>query len=134
MPLDVSIVTQEREVFSGEAEFVIARADGGDIGVLPGHAPFLAALHHARLIVTDDDGQTYAAVHGGFIEVIDNRVTVLTGDAELAEEIDIERAEREHEEARRALEAEDTEENRRRYLKTANRIQTAAEAGLLDVG
>lgn len=134
MPLQVSIVTQEREVYSGEAEFVVARADGGDIGILPGHGPFLAALHHDRLVITDtDQQQTYVAVHGGFVEVFEGRVTVLTGTAELAPEIDVEAAQQEHEEAKRALDAEDTEENRERYLRTTTRVRTAAEAGLLSI-
>lgn len=134
MPLQVSIVTQEREVYSGEASFVLARAQGGDIGVLPGHGAFLASLHHDRLVITDtDQQQIYVAVHGGFIEVFEDRVVVLTGTAELAPEIDIETAQREHEEAKRALDAEDTPENRERYLRTATRVRTAAEAGLLSI-
>jgi F-type H+-transporting ATPase subunit epsilon len=126
MALDVSVVTPEKVVWQGEAKFLIARAAGGDIGVLPGHAPFLAALHDARLIIEAEDGQTYAAVHGGFIEVFDDHVTVLTLVAELAEEIDLE--------AERRLAEEDTPENRAALLRAASRIQTAAEAGILDIG
>jgi F-type H+-transporting ATPase subunit epsilon len=134
MALDVSVVTPEKVVWQGEAKFLIARAAGGDIGVLPGHAPFLAALHDARLIIEAEDGQTYAAVHGGFIEVFDDHVTVLTQVAELAEEIDVERARRQREEAERRLAEEDTPENRAALLRAASRIQTAAEAGILDIG
>lgn len=134
MPLEVSVVTPEKEVWSGEANFVVARAEEGDIGVLPGHAPFLASLHHARFVIEDDDGQTYAAVHGGFIEVFEDRVTILTEVAELAPEIDIERARRQKQEAEEAVRREDTPENRAKLLRATNRIDTAAEAGILGIG
>lgn len=134
MPLSVSIVTPEREVFAGEANFVIARSADGDVGVLPGHAPFLGNLHHARLIVERESGQTYVAIHGGFIQVFEDKVTVLTGTAELAEEIDTEAARKQREEAQRACDVDDTPENRAALLKASNRVQTAAEAGLLDIG
>lgn len=134
MPLAVSVVTPQRAVFEAEASFVIARSADGDIGVLPGHAPFLGALEDARLIVQDSAGQTYIAVHGGFIEVLDNRVTVLTQTAELATEIDITRAQSERSDAERALSDDDSPANRARVLKAATRVKTAAEAGLLDIG
>jgi len=134
VPLDVAVVTPEREVWSGEATFVIARSEGGDLGILPGLAPFLGALHHARLIVEQGDVQTYIAVHGGFIEVFKDRVSVLTEVAEPAEEIDIERARRQREEAEAAVAREDTEENRAALLRASNRLQTAAESGILGIG
>ncbi len=134
MPLNVSVVTPERAVWTGEAQFVIARSADGDIGVLPGHAPFLGALGYARLIIQDSDGQTYIAVHGGFIEVMDDKVTVLTQTAEPAAEIDTTLANRQREEAERAVHEQDTPENRQALLRAANRVKTAAEAGLLDIG
>lgn len=134
MALDVSVVTPEREVWSGEATFVIARSEDGDVGVLPGMAPFIGALHHARLIVHQDDVQTYIAVHGGFIEVFRDRVSVLTEVAEPADEIDVERARRQREEAQAALDREDDEEHRAALLRASNRLQTAAESGILGVG
>lgn len=132
MPLQVSIVTPEREVYSAPADFVVARSAGGDLGVLPGHAPFLGALHHARLVITDDDGQTYVAVHGGFIEVFEDTVTVLTSVAEVAPEIDLERARRQKEQAEAAINrGEDSPEIRYALLRAENRLSTAGEAGLL---
>lgn len=130
MPLQVSVVTPEREVWSGEASFVLARADAGDIGILPGHAPFLGALHHNRLVVETEDGTTYVAVHGGFVEASRDQVTILTERAEIAEEIDVERARAQVDEARRRLEAEDTPENRAAVQRAENRLRTHTEAGL----
>lgn len=135
MALEVSIVTPEREVWAGEADFLLARSADGDVGVLPGHAPFLGALGYARVVVQATDGQqTYIAVHGGFIEVLDDRVSVLTGTAELAHEIDVARAQREQQEHEQALRIEESEERRVALMKATARVQTAAEAGLLDIG
>lgn len=130
MPLDVSIVTPEREVWSGEADFVVARAEGGEIGVLPGHAPFLGSLRHARLKIEHADGETLFAVHAGFIEVYRDRVTVLAPVAEPATEIDVDRAQRAKDEAETALRAEEDEEARQAFLRAETRLRVAAAAGL----
>ena len=119
-------------MWSGEANFVVARAAGGDIGVLPGHAPFLGALHHATLKVEDTSGGTeYFAVHGGFIEVFEDRVTVLAPLAEGAAEIDIERARRDVEEFEASLRHEFDEEIQMCLLRAQARLRTAGEAGLI---
>src|SRR5687767_13532802 len=110
MPLEVSIVTPEREVWSGEASFVVARAAGGEIGVLPGHAPFLGSLTHARLKIEHEGGPTFFAVHGGFIEVFEDRVTVLAPVSEEASEIDTSRAQQARDEAEASLREEDSED------------------------
>src|SRR5438132_12225578 len=117
MALNVSVVTPEREVWSGEASFVVARAEGGDIGVLSGHAPFLGALHHAVLKIEHADGVTLFAVHGGFVEVYEDRVTVLAPLAEVAEEIDVDLARRGAEEAEAQLRAGDDDEARYALLR-----------------
>ena len=102
MPLQVELVSPERILFSGEADMVIARTAGGDIAFLAGHAPFVGALGIGRVrIQTTGAGEEVAAVHGGFVEVKDNRVIILSDVAELASQIDVERA---REAARRAEE------------------------------
>ena len=93
MPLQVELVSPERVLFSGEADMVIARSAGGDIAFLPGHAPFVGTLAiHPLRIKKSEGGEEVAAVHGGFIEVKDNRVTILSDVAELASQIDVNRA------------------------------------------
>jgi F-type H+-transporting ATPase subunit epsilon len=131
MPLRVSVVTPEREVWSGEAAFVVARAAGGEIGVLPGHAPFLGALHHATLKIEHADGVTLFAVHGGFVEVYEDRVTILAPLAERAEEIDVEHARQMARDAEAAIARGDDEEARFDLLRAQARLKTAAEAGLI---
>jgi F-type H+-transporting ATPase subunit epsilon len=92
--LQVDVVSPERVLFSGEATMVITRtASGGDIAFLPGHAPFLAALTESHTRITRPDGRVLdVAVHGGFVEVSANRVSILSDQAELGEHIDVDRA------------------------------------------
>jgi F-type H+-transporting ATPase subunit epsilon len=130
MPLDVSVVTPEREVWSGEASFVVARSEGGEIGVLPGLAPFLGALRHSTLkIEPAEGGEIWLAAHGGFIEVFEDRVTILTPVAEIAEEIDVDRARSARERAEAALRQEESPEAVEASRRAEARLRAAAAAG-----
>ena len=83
--MQVELVSPERVVFSGEATQVITRTlGGGEIAFLPGHAPFLGALteNHTRITLADGS-QLDVAVHGGFVQVADNKVSILSDIAEL---------------------------------------------------
>ncbi|HWN35058.1 MAG TPA: F0F1 ATP synthase subunit epsilon [Pseudonocardia sp.] len=92
--MTVELVAVERRLWSGEASFVFARTTEGEIGVLPGHEPTLAQLEQAGVVRIDTPQGTSvtAAVHGGFLSITPEGVTVLAEIAELAEEIDVERA------------------------------------------
>ncbi len=91
--LHVALVSVEREVWSGEATQVIARTTEGDIGILPGHAPLLGQLADGgTLRILQGGGEVVAAVSGGFLSVTDQGVTVLAEVAELAADIDANRA------------------------------------------
>ncbi len=91
--MQVELVSPERILFSGEAEMVILRAAGGDIAFLENHAPFLGAVDIGAVrILREGQPDERAAVHGGFVEVRDNRVIILSDVAELASQIDVERA------------------------------------------
>jgi F-type H+-transporting ATPase subunit epsilon len=94
MTLHVQVVSPERILWSGEAELVTARTiEGGDITFLDGHAPFVGALETCKVTIRPAEGtDTYYAVHGGFVEVSDNAVSLLTDVSEHADDIDIERA------------------------------------------
>jgi F-type H+-transporting ATPase subunit epsilon len=131
MPLDVSVVTPEREVWSGDASFVVARSAGGEVGVLPGMAPFLGALRHSTLkIEPAEGGEIWLAAHGGFIEVFQDRVTILTPLAEVAAEVDVDRARSARSRAEAALRTEETPEEREAYLRADARLRAAAAAGV----
>ncbi len=100
--LHVEIVSVEREIWSGEAQAVIARTTEGEIGVLPGHAPLLGEVADGGTVkISQADGHTIvAAVHGGFLSVTDDGLTILAEIAELSEDIDESRARRALERAR----------------------------------
>src|SRR3954467_13172106 len=91
--MDVELVAPDRKIWSGEAEMVIARTTDGDIGILPGHEPTLGVLveHPVRIRRSGDD-ELVAAVHGGFLSVTRDSVSVLAEVVELADEIDTGRA------------------------------------------
>ncbi|MFA5775040.1 MAG: ATP synthase F1 subunit epsilon [Ilumatobacteraceae bacterium] len=94
--LRVEVVSPERVLFSGDARQVITRTvEGGEIAFLPGHAAFLGALveNHTRIYLVDGTVQD-VAVHGGFVEVAPDHVTILSDIAEIASDIDVERARR----------------------------------------
>ena len=87
--MQVELVSPERVLFSGEAKQVITRTLDGEIAFLPGHAPFLGALSecHTRITLADDTVLD-VAVHGGFVQVSGNTVSILSDVAELGDEID----------------------------------------------
>ncbi len=99
------IVTQERQLFSADdVQLVLAPGVNGQVGILPHHAPLMTALEDGMLLVRRADGteETFA-VYGGFMEVVANRVTVLTDAAERAEEIDEALAEEAHKRAQELM-------------------------------
>ncbi len=90
----VELVSPEKVLFSGEATQVITRTlGGGESAFLPGHAPFLGALteNHTRITLTDGTVLD-VAVHGGFVQVSGDKVSILSDAAELGEDIDRGRA------------------------------------------
>jgi F-type H+-transporting ATPase subunit epsilon len=103
VPLQVELVSPERILWSGEADMVVARTSDGDIAFLTGHSPFIGALGIGAVSIRGTDGsEERAAVHGGFVEVSGDRVTILSDVAELAGDIDAARARRALEEAERS--------------------------------
>lgn len=90
--MQVEVVSPERILYTGEADMVSCRTTDGDIAFLANHAPFVGALGVAPMRISSPEGTVSVAVHGGFVEVRDNRVIVLSDVAELAEQIDVERA------------------------------------------
>ena len=93
MTLEVQVVSPERILWRGEADMVITRTvGGGDIAFLTGHAPFVGALEICVTTIRSGSGDEQVAVHGGFVEVSEDRVSILSDVAELAGQIDAERA------------------------------------------
>jgi F-type H+-transporting ATPase subunit epsilon len=89
--LDVHLVTPEREVWTGEAGFVVVRGVDGDLGILPGHTPLLAELAVGPVFIDADGSRTAAVVDGGFLHVAHDddttRVDILAEHAVLSDEL-----------------------------------------------
>jgi F-type H+-transporting ATPase subunit epsilon len=126
--LQVQLVAADRSVWSGEGSIVIARTVDGDIGVLPGHEPLLAEMASGVVLVKTPDGhEVTAAVHGGFISVDADTVSLLAEVAELSHEIDVDRARKALDEANNGGASDDDEANRAAQIRAETRLR-AAEA------
>lgn len=84
-PFHVYVVTPEGIIWSGEATLVTARTTEGDIGIMADHQPTMAALATGAVSIHHDEGVTTAGIHGGFLQIFRNAVTLLTDRAELTE-------------------------------------------------
>ena len=103
--IKVNIVTPDGPVVETEANMIIAVTETGEIGILPGHIAMVAPLQIGGLRLQKDDSTEQIAVHGGFIEVRPDVVTVLAQSAELASSIDIDRAKKAAKQAEETLQA-----------------------------
>jgi F-type H+-transporting ATPase subunit epsilon len=105
----VELVSVERLLWSGDATMVIARTTEGELGVLPGHAPLLGELAPGGVVRIQQEGgeELVFAVHGGFLSVTEDGVSILAEIAEQADEIDVGRAQQALEQARSAGEDDD---------------------------
>ena len=92
--MHVELVSIEAPIWSGEASAVFGRTTVGQIGILPGHTPLLGALAPGYPVrIESEGGETITvAVHGGFLSVRKDGVSVLAEQAEMAEDIDVQRA------------------------------------------
>ena len=104
MPLHLEIVTPERRAFEGDVDEVIVPGSEGEMGILPHHAPLISLLGHGVLRLKAGGTEQEFAIFGGFLQVRPDRVVVLAETADLASEIDLERAERARREATQLLE------------------------------
>ena len=80
----VDVVSPEEVLWSGEAEFVVARTVDGEIGVLARHEPLMAALAPGEVEIQTGADRVQVRVEGGFLQIIDNTVTLLADQAALA--------------------------------------------------
>jgi F-type H+-transporting ATPase subunit epsilon len=121
MPIRVEIVSQDRPVFAGDVDIVVAPGVDGEMGILPHHAPLLTTLKAGVMRVRAGGKEEVFAISGGVMEVRPDIVTVLADSAEAADEIDVSRAE----EARRRA-----EESLRAGIPRDSDAYLAAEAAL----
>ncbi len=103
MPLNLQVVTAERIIYNDDVDIVVAPGSDGVMGILPKHAPLLSGLKAGEMHFRKGSEETFLAIGGGFIEVLNNKVIVLADSAERSEEIDLERAEQARSKAEEAL-------------------------------
>ena len=118
--LILSIVTPEKHLVSEEVDQVNVPGTEGDLGILYDHAPILTLLRSGQLSYEKEGETVVLVVSGGYLEVTDNRVTVLAETGEFLHEIDRERAERAHAEAEKRLGQTDISEEE--YIETQKKL------------
>lgn len=133
--LFVEIVTPERSVFRGEATSIQAPGVNGSFQVLHNHAPMIAAIDIGSMTITLPGGErvTYAT-SGGFLEVLNNVVTVLAETAEPASEIDLEHARQAEEQARERVSTAESPEERALAERALERARNRARVAMARVG
>jgi len=102
--LNLEIVTAEHPVYSDDVDIVIAPGIEGQLGILPNHDALMTILEPGELCVRKGTEETYIALSGGFLEVLQNKVVILADAAERAEDIDMARAEAAKQRAQERLE------------------------------
>ena len=105
MPLQLEIVTPERLAYSDTVDSVVLPGSEGEMGVLPHHAPLLATLGIGELRIRKGGAEEAFAIVGGFVQVRPDKVVVMAETADMASEIDLEKAQEARREAERALES-----------------------------
>ena len=121
----LEIVSAERLAYLDQVDVVVAPGIGGQLGILPHHAPLLTILQPGELVIKkEDEEDTYMAISGGFLEVMGNRVVVLADAAERAEEIDEARAQEAIRRAQEMLDSRTEEVNLERAMAAILRSQT----------
>jgi len=92
-PLEVHVVATDREVWQGQASLVSFATKDGEVGIMRGHSPLMAILRDGPVLIRQvEGGDLHAAVHTGFAVVDSGKVIILAETAEMAEEIDVQRA------------------------------------------
>ena len=105
MAILLEIVTPERLAYSDEVDSVVLPGSEGEMGVLPHHAPLVSTLGVGELRIRKGGSEESFAIVGGFVQVRPDRVVVMAETADMASEIDLEKAQEARREAERALES-----------------------------
>jgi F-type H+-transporting ATPase subunit epsilon len=104
MPILLEIVTPERLAYSGQVDSVQVPGSEGEMGILPHHAPLVSMLGIGELRIRAGGTEELFAIAGGFVQVRPDKVVVMAETADMASEIDLERAQEARREAERAIE------------------------------
>jgi F-type H+-transporting ATPase subunit epsilon len=134
MPLQLDVITPERRLLSEQVDAATVPGLGGELGILPGHTPLISQLQTGVLSYTQGQTTRRLLVSGGFVEVNDDRVSVLADMAEFPEEVDAARARAERDDAERRLSGftgtpEELAGVRAEFDRAAARLQLASGEG-----
>lgn len=129
--IQLEVVTPERRVLAEEVSSVIVPGRGGEMGILPGHAALISELQTGVLTYTEGGSTEQLHVSGGFVEVNNDRVSVLAEVAERPEEIDTARARMAHDRTEKQLSSwsgteEDFEKARAKLERSMVRLKLAS--------
>ena len=127
--LQLVVVTAEGESFSGEVDIVVAPGEIGEFTVLPSHARLISNLVPGVLRFDQNGNSVSLALTGGFLEVSDNRVTVLADAAERDDAIDLERAEAALERAQQRVDSDPSSQDLERALASVRRARVRVNLG-----
>lgn len=127
----LKVMTVDRCFYDDEVDRIIIRTTQGDIGILPNHVPYIAAIGIGGLTIIKDGEKRMAAVAGGFVDVSKERTVVLARTCEWADEIDVHRAQEAAERARAALQQKESSREldlaQAKLKKAVNRIRIAED-------
>ncbi len=131
--LQLDVVTPERRLLSESVEMVTVPGLGGELGILPGHTPLISQLQTGVLSYVQGGHTQQLHVSGGFVEVTDDRVSVLADLAERPEEIDVSKARQDRERLEKSLNSwtgseEDLEKERINFERSVVRLQLTGGA------
>lgn len=121
--IKLEIVSPQGVVYTTDINMLIVKSTDGELGILPNHAPLIAGLVPAPMRVLTDDGEHLIAVSGGFIEVQPKKITVLATNAELPEQIDVDRAQKAYDRALERINAKRTDVDLTRAHAALNRAK-----------
>jgi F-type H+-transporting ATPase subunit epsilon len=105
MPLQLEIVTPEKLAFQDEVDTVVLPGSEGELGVLPHHAPLISTLGAGELRLRKGGQEESFAIMGGFLQVLPDKVVVMAEMADMASDIDLEKAQEARRQAEQALES-----------------------------
>lgn len=127
----LKVMTIDHCFFEGDVDRIVVRTTQGDVGILPNHVPYIAALGIGALIIVRNGERRVAAVSGGFVDVTREGTTILARTCEWADEIDVNRANSAAERARAALQKKESDREYEvaqvKLKKALNRIRIAGD-------
>lgn len=133
----LEVVSPDRVVFSGQVSFIVVKSGGGELGILPRHAPLAATVKPGVVMARTPEREEFIAVTDGFLHVMPDRVTILANAAEIGSQVDVERAGRAKERAEKRLAEKREDVNAARaeiaLARAVNRLQAASRYGARDM-